>query len=1306
MDADESRPARRRPAAADKRVPVRRPRKLARPDLDPGPQQQVRDLLHDLHEKAGRPALEKLERRIAGDDRLDGAPKKDLIHRVISRGGPAALDDVRAVARTLARACGQDEYTIAAQVTQMMGSSDRPPSPGPLLVSRSAYLAQVRQIAPAELRDREPEWDELAVFCRSDDEPRYAWWRGGAWTGKTALMSSFALAPPPGLLVIPFFVTRRFAGNNDRAAFIRSVNAQLAAALGRAPLPGEPEQTFYHLLTEVAGDCRRCGQRLILLVDGLDEDVGASVGNPVLSIAALLPISLPADMRVLVAGRPDPPLPADVPDDHPLRRPDIVHTLSRSPHARAARAEMQEDLDRLRDGTTLEQDLLGLVATAGGGLSSADLAELCSEHDTTDWAIDRILSTLAGRSFARRAMQWRAAGQVYVLGHEEIQNDAVRSIGPRRLLGYRQRLDRWADRHRDRGWIENTPEYLLRGYFQLLAGSADLDRLVDYATDRKRHDRMLDLSGGDTTAVAEVAEAQGILLRQPTGQPELMVRLAVHRARLAERNDDVAIILAPVWASFGRIERAEQLARGLPDRRARAEALSRMAGVLAESGQLDEAERIALDIPDDRARSWVVARLAVLVARSGNLVGAEDLAQAAPELPDRIRTLTQLARIAAESGERARANTLIDSAQSLIAEIPDEPDRDRDSPRLRASVQVAEMAARLGDVDRAQRVVAGLTVDGDKALEEVIDALAQVEDVGGAGDLADVIERIIPDLPSGRRRFTALVRLAGVVAQAGDIARARVLAATAERLIHSFPNDHDHDQVLVELAGLAARTGDLDGAEQIVRDVTGDSMRSSAAMRVAEVVAPLGDRDRVRRLATYVIDDSARARALARLAELLALHDDLDGAEQLLRDITDDNDRAWILAHLAGVMAAIGDRNRAGRLADTAEDLIRDAAQHALRPAALVRPPSVMVIGTGLDYLTPSATESYRGSAVAWLIQARMRMEDFDAAELLIGAIPDDAVRAWAVAGLASRVGRAGDLDRARALAETAERTARSIVPDYWSSSVIRLIEMLTTIGHSRTARELLDTAERLARNTRHESLRTPALLKLADLAAALGDRERADALALAAERLALEILDNETRTYAVMDLIDRACEAEDLDHAEHLARTIPASVWWFDSTDPIRDSVFAKVAKVAGQLGRAEDLDRAERLVREIDQDCERALAMAQLVDDAAEADDLCRAERLAQDIPDGRYREMAAAHLATPRPSRPPERPVKGRTSVPLTSQIRLSGETDRESARRMLTQSLASDTWANVGLIVAEAFPSVVLALADQIQRSMAD
>ena len=43
---------------------------------------------------------------------------------------------------------------------------------------------------------------------------------------------------------------------------------------------------------------------------------------------------------------------------------------------------------------------------------------------------------------------------------------------------------------------------------RLLHDLGDLDRLVECATDQPRHDRMLDLSGGDTAAFAEITEAQ------------------------------------------------------------------------------------------------------------------------------------------------------------------------------------------------------------------------------------------------------------------------------------------------------------------------------------------------------------------------------------------------------------------------------------------------------------------------------------------------------------------------------------------------------------------------------------------------------------------------------------------------------------------------------------------------------------------------------------------------------------------------------------------------------------------------------
>ena len=103
----------------------------------------------------------------------------------------------------------------------------------------------------------------------------------------------------------------------------------------------------------------------MLVVDGLDEDQGVTAGPDAYSIAALLPARPPAGLRVIVAGRPDPPIPDDVPDDHPLWDPGIVRVLDPSPSASVVRSDMQRELRRLLHGDQAQQDLLGLVTAAG-----------------------------------------------------------------------------------------------------------------------------------------------------------------------------------------------------------------------------------------------------------------------------------------------------------------------------------------------------------------------------------------------------------------------------------------------------------------------------------------------------------------------------------------------------------------------------------------------------------------------------------------------------------------------------------------------------------------------------------------------------------------------------------------------------------------------------------------------------------------------------------------------------------------------------------------------------------------------------
>ena len=101
---------------------------------------------------------------------------------------------------------------------------------------RSAYLEQVRRIAPPQLHDRDGELAELAAFCTEPGREPYAWWRAPAWAGKSALMSWFVLHPPPGVQMVSFFVTARYKGQDDRDAFTDAVMEQLADLLGE-PIP-------------------------------------------------------------------------------------------------------------------------------------------------------------------------------------------------------------------------------------------------------------------------------------------------------------------------------------------------------------------------------------------------------------------------------------------------------------------------------------------------------------------------------------------------------------------------------------------------------------------------------------------------------------------------------------------------------------------------------------------------------------------------------------------------------------------------------------------------------------------------------------------------------------------------------------------------------------------------------------------------------------------------------------------------------------------------------------------------------------
>jgi hypothetical protein len=309
-------------------------------------------------------------------------------------------------------------------------------SKGPV---RPDYLAQVGLIAPPSLAGREAELAELAAFCLDDGRGPYAWWQAGPWAGKTALLSTFVLHPPPQVAervrLVSFFITARLAAADTRQAFTEAVLGQLAALTGQelpAALPeAAGEGYLLDLLGRAAHACQEAGGRLVLVVDGLDEDQSVTTGRAARSIAGLLPAVPPAGMRVIVAGRTNPPVPDDVPDRHPLRDPAVIRPLAPSSYAGdVARLAGQELRDLHRGGGT-GRDVLGLLTAARGGLSGPDLAALTG---VPLWEVEDIVQTGAGRAFARRPARWDPGSEVYLLAHEELQAAATRSLQASGLL--------------------------------------------------------------------------------------------------------------------------------------------------------------------------------------------------------------------------------------------------------------------------------------------------------------------------------------------------------------------------------------------------------------------------------------------------------------------------------------------------------------------------------------------------------------------------------------------------------------------------------------------------------------------------------------------------------------------------------------------------------------------------------------------------------------------------------------------------------------------------------------------------------
>ncbi|CAL2061581.1 MULTISPECIES: NACHT domain-containing protein [Streptomyces] len=965
--------------------------------------------------------------------------------------------DVGATGTGQARAVGG----VAVSGALIVEGGVRVTAPGN--VAQTGYREQIRRIAPQHLQGREEELAALATFCNEPGGSRYLWLRGPAWAGKSALLSWFALHPPEGMHLVPFFITGRFASQNDRTGFCDVVMEQLAAFLGQ-PMPAQVTEATRegHLLTlihEAAHACQENNARLVLIVDGLDEDQGVTTRPESYSIAALLPSRLLAELRVIVASRPHPPIPADVPDDHPLRDPSIIQEISVSPYAEAVKADAERELQRLADSTGLEQEILGLITVADGGLSEQDLAELT---DASPYTVRRHVHTVAGRTFASM-LSPLAKEEVYVLGHDELRSTAVRVLSSKRMACHRERLHQWADGYRDRGWPACTPEYLLNGYFRALRLTNDLPRVIAHATDATRHNRMLQMSGGDADAFAEVRLAGELVLEQKDPDLVAMASLAVHHEALKARNNDIPVTMPAMWAALGDPERAEAVLNGIvvPDRHNRA--LLTLLETYLSAGHLDRAHLLAETAGHPGVRDRALADAGKAMCATGALDSAEAVVRQVEDPRQKVSALSDLVEKAMHTGQTMRARQLVELAEQAALSIS--------KPKHRAAAirSVTGSLAYLGDWTHAVNLARTISHMSDRAMTlcDLTLAAALAGDHTRWETLAAEAEAIARCLPQPGAMAKVLATLARKMMLAGHHSRATDLAEEAATLAQALPGPGKRAAVLVQVVHAVAATGDPSRARMLAHSISVPDRRIWALLQLVKSGVINSDEclQELSEAMKHPSDSGLQDGHLIALARAVNWEMNEPAiAEAITEMVRSSRRRIHLLFELGRKAAIDGTHDRARTLGARAEAVAQ----------SLVEPQEQVEAMVGMAHLDALLGDSEQAVLRAEKAQARLR--DGTAAI-------DHQTRA--LLNLARTVMAMGDVERARALGHQAARLANDFGSSQEQAGVqTGLIDLAISLSD-------LDWAETVAQRILEPFRRAKALIRIARAMEGAGAADR-----------------------------------------------------------------------------------------------------------------------------------------------------------------------------------------------------------------------
>ena len=1132
------------------------------------------------------------------------------------------------------------------------------------------HMEVVRDLAPDPLEDRERELAELETFVRGSQDTWYAM-EAGMISGKTALMSSFALNPPDGVHIVSFFIRRMGGDGNDWKSFSFVAGAQLAEILGdeyteRVSEPASQNTEFRQLLRRAATACQsdKNPRPLVLVIDGVDEDSYYERPDEAAakSILSLLPRHLPEGVKLVTASRPNPRMPEDI----VCNSSRTIASLKPSPIA-------QEKINQKDIETFFKSDLAvdigAFLAACGGSLTIDELRQLIARHRHLENVPSRDVKACVDHSPGRMLMRVNVGFgnqeiPSYILGHDAVLRAVLREISPdgfgkddeskaetwwasargRALKPYRRVIRAWVEKRAADGWNSTTPNYMLSEPCFDMMTDVDVEKkpAIDLVFDPNRYHEVWRRFGRRSHVLRTIERDYSKVLE-------------LYGDEVPENSERLFLEIVELKKALARME-------------------SYLPGMLELSclyfnAPIEEIQDTVLSLDSVEARLRAVEEVGEACVRGGR--GCE-LLNFFPEVLDSLNSCPKI------RDELSRI--LIDIVAVDIGALG----HDVDEVSWRTSLL------------RKYSVWCGFTKDSLQTSACVNPSSLEVDCCSQAySSYWNSLKAIVDSVEEPAMRFRIIIKLLCALIGVKRTEQSLVDDGTVWRC-----NFEPHLCLSSVSKGVPTLTSEVLAGHicELVESIDSSRLCAEVSRNAAVVLLSVGMMEEARRCAitsqraAWRVDDfRLRTEALRNAVVALVSVGMMEEArrcanvvEQLSGRVSGFRWRAEALANSVVSLASVGLAEQAEMVAEEVQCVVAQIDDPWWRVEALVKVQKVFVDGGLIDRAQRIAQEiddvRLRDQAHFNLVRELTDSGSFDLAQRVTGLIGDSRLRGEALMKVACAFAGAGLLERAREAVEKAQRTVEKVadfrlrgealmkvacafagaglleqaqkvaerigdfqerLPDLAcvaaragyveqarqvayqiddqgvrAAVLVRIVDDLVSVGAVEQAQETSDRVINLAEGIYNVRLRAEVLIKALCVLINLGFIEHAFDMA---SRTVLHIEEWHSRNEALVKLVIALSEVGQADRARDAFERITGS-WWRETA----------LFKMSGALADAGRFEQAQEVAAEIKRSWWRGEALVKIAGALADAGRFEQAQEVAAGVMDSRWRGEALVKIA----------------------------------------------------------------------------